>query len=171
MPFELLTVVQRNITVCSFIVAIILEAILGIASGLAQVANTPVITTTAARPGQVGKRYSSAFSTRGGQSPRSWTVAGGSLPPGLTLNTQNGKVTGTPLLSGSFPVDMRVQDALGQHATKAFTIFIEKPNLRGSYKGAASFVLADCQNALHNQVVVLSGALKISQQQCSNLNG
>ena len=170
MPFKLLTAVQCNIAVCSF-VAIILEAILGVGAASAQLVNTPVITTTAARSGQVGKRYSSAFAARGGKSPRFWTVAGGSLPPGLTLNTQNGKVTGTPLSSGSFPVDMRVQDALGQEAIKAFTIAIEKPNLRGSYKGAASFVLTDCQNPLHNQVIDLSGTLKISHQQGHNLAG
>jgi large repetitive protein len=50
--------------------------------------------------GTVGVGYSRKL-TASGPGPYSWSVAGGTLPPGLTL-TSDGTVTGTPTTAGSY---------------------------------------------------------------------
>ncbi|MBU1167045.1 putative Ig domain-containing protein, partial [Patescibacteria group bacterium] len=37
----------------------------------------------------------------GGQTPYSWSISGGSLPPGLSLST-SGFITGTPTTAGNY---------------------------------------------------------------------
>ena len=51
-------------------------------------------------------------------------VAPSTLPPGLTLNTTNGQITGTPNQSGVFATDLRATNAAGDSApyTVNFTI-------------------------------------------------
>ena len=55
--------------------------------------------------------------------PFTWTVASGSLPPGLALSS-GGAITGTPTAAGTFNFTMRVVDATGLTATQAQTITI-----------------------------------------------
>ncbi len=61
--------------------------------------------------GQLGSNITAQFSATGDQvtPPLEWTVISGSLPPGLTLNS-NGYVTGTPTVPGSYTVTIQVQD-------------------------------------------------------------
>ncbi|KVP96665.1 hypothetical protein WJ97_12340 [Burkholderia ubonensis] len=49
-----------------------------------------------------------------------WSVAGGALPAGLTLNS-NGTVTGTPTGSGTNPVQVKA-DYKGKSATQSYTL-------------------------------------------------
>jgi len=49
-----------------------------------------------------------------------WSVAGGSLPAGLTLNA-NGTVTGTPTAAGANPVQLKVEYK-GKSATQGYTM-------------------------------------------------
>ena len=46
--------------------------------------------------------YSTTFDVTGGTGPLTWSVAAGSLPPGLTLNTGTGVLSGTPLAAGGY---------------------------------------------------------------------
>jgi len=46
-----------------------------------------------------------------GVSPLRWGVTDGSLPPGLTLNTRTGTITGTPTVAGTFIFTIAVQDS------------------------------------------------------------
>jgi len=48
----------------------------------------------------------------GGQAPYTWSVAGGSLPPGLEVSAA-GIMTGLPTELGTFPVTLRVEDSTG----------------------------------------------------------
>ena len=50
-----------------------------------------------------------AVQSVGGSGALTWTVVGGSLPPGLALN--NGQITGTATASGSFNITIQVQDS------------------------------------------------------------
>ena len=52
----------------------------------------------------------------GGTNPYTWTVR--NLPPGLTFNGTNTKITGTPTTAGSYPVTITVTDRVG--ATSIF---------------------------------------------------
>jgi hypothetical protein len=59
----------------------------------------------------VGVAYAERFQGSGGIPPYSYTVVGGSLPPGLTLGT-DGLLTGRPTELGSYAFTVRVADAL-----------------------------------------------------------
>jgi hypothetical protein len=53
--------------------------------------------------GTSGVPLSVGFTASGGTAPYSWTVVAGSLPSGLNLGA-NGSLTGTPTLTGIFPI-------------------------------------------------------------------
>ena len=56
----------------------------------------PTITSTKLSTGTYGKSYSYTLKAKGTQ-PIYWTIAEGELPAGLELNTDTGKIEGTPL--------------------------------------------------------------------------
>ena len=78
-----------------------------------------VITTSALASGSTGAAYSDTVVATGGTLPYTWTISGGALPPGLTLNAATGGVSGLPVQTGTFPFTVRIIDAAG--------IAIEKP--------------------------------------------
>jgi len=61
---------------------------------------------------KVGVAYSSSFAVSGGTAPYQFSIVSGSLPPGLTLNTTTGLVSGTPTTSGTYCFTAKVK-ALG----------------------------------------------------------
>ena len=60
----------------------------------------------------VNQPFSQTFTASGGVSPYNFSVASGSLPPGLSLAT-TGVLSGTPTQSGSFTVRVQASDANG----------------------------------------------------------
>ena len=58
----------------------------------------------------VGVAYASYLAASGGTTPYSWSIASGSLPPGLTLST-NGLLQGTSWAVGTYAATVVVQDA------------------------------------------------------------
>jgi hypothetical protein len=77
------------------------------------------ITTASAPAGVVGSAYSLSLQASGGGS-QSWTVAAGTLPPGLSL-ASNGMVSGTPTAAGTWGFTARVAGN-ARAADRAFTI-------------------------------------------------
>ena len=70
--------------------------------------------------GTAGVAYSStAVTATGGHGGNVWTVAAGSLPPGLALNGTTGALTGTPTMAGSYSFTVRVTDGAGFNADSA----------------------------------------------------
>ncbi|WP_182506209.1 putative Ig domain-containing protein, partial [Brucella anthropi] len=61
---------------------------------------------------KVGKLYDVQFTGSGGQSPYTFTLDSGSLPPGLTLGA-SGRLTGRPTAVGNFVFYVRATDAEG----------------------------------------------------------
>jgi Tol biopolymer transport system component len=75
------------------------------------------VSTTAASYGVVDNPYTSALAATGGTAPFTWTVFGGVLPTGLTLNPGTGVVSGTLTAAGNFTATFIVTDSNGKTAT------------------------------------------------------
>ncbi len=88
------------------------------------------ITSSALPDGEVGADYNETLQASGGAVPYNWTLANGSLPPGLTLDA-NGTISGVPEEPGDFPVRLRVEDSSPEKksAAASFTISITGADL------------------------------------------
>jgi Putative Ig domain len=84
------------------------------------------ITTNSAPPATVGASYSLPLSAEGGKSARTWSIASGHLPPGLTLNPSTGAITGAPTASGVYEFRVRVSDG-SRLATRQLTVPVREP--------------------------------------------
>ena len=74
--------------------------------------------------GTVGTSYTSTLSVSGGSSPYTYSLVSGSLPPGLTLNTSTGVISGTPTTAGTYTFTSKVVDKYGNSDTATCTIKI-----------------------------------------------
>ena len=81
----------------------------------------------------------------GGQTPYRWTLASGTLPPGLTLSS-TGTVIGMPSQTGSFNFVAEVSDSANQHATQSYSLLVAA-NATG-FDGPAELPLVYVQSAL-----------------------
>jgi hypothetical protein len=75
-------------------------------------------------PGRVGVSYATGVFADGGIPPYRWSLVAGQLPPGLSLTTSPGRITGTPTTAGTFTFTLRVTDEGGQQAMQQFSITI-----------------------------------------------
>jgi Putative Ig domain len=76
------------------------------------VSPAPLLELTAVSPLPTGfpnYPYSTSISTTGGVRPFTFSIVSGSLPPGLSLNTANGLISGTPIAANSTPYTFTIQ--------------------------------------------------------------
>jgi hypothetical protein len=88
-------------------------------------APTVAVTTPSLPDANINQPYTSPGLTATGATVTSWTLAGGTLPTGLTLGA-NGVITGTPTQSGTFPITVQA-NASGASATKQLSLFVLAP--------------------------------------------
>lgn len=69
----------------------------------------PVITTVSLASATLGQPYSAALAATGG-TPITWSVSSGSLPPGLSLASGTGTISGTPTGSGTYAFTVRADN-------------------------------------------------------------
>jgi len=81
------------------------------------------ITTASLPNGAVGTIYNRSLALAGGTPPYTWSLAAGTLPPGLTLSPA-GVITGTPQSVGAYNITVRVTDGAGAVATRALSLAI-----------------------------------------------
>jgi hypothetical protein len=74
----------------------------------------------------VGKRYQLKLSTGGGAGALSWTIAKGSLAPGLALDPTTGVIAGKPRRRGSYRFTVTVTDSLGAKASMTFSLLVRR---------------------------------------------
>jgi large repetitive protein len=91
------------------------------------ITNVLAISTTSPLPdGAVGAAYQQQFAATGGTPAYTWSIAGGALPAGITLDPSTGLLSGTPTAGGAFNVTIGVKDA-SQTASSAFRLTITVP--------------------------------------------
>ncbi|HET9898799.1 MAG TPA: putative Ig domain-containing protein [Streptosporangiaceae bacterium] len=81
--------------------------------------------------GTEGGFYFSVLAATGGAGQYEWS-ASGNVPPGLSLDSGSGVLSGTPTGPGKFSFQVTVQDAAGHEATRTYTITIARVKLRVS---------------------------------------
>lgn len=72
--------------------------------------------------GVAGVFYQLTFSASGGSSPYKFSVVSGAVPPGLVL--EEGVLSGTPTLTGSYVFTVQVSDGNGCLGTREYTLRI-----------------------------------------------
>ena len=85
----------------------------------------PVITTSSLlASGTVGTAYNQTLLASGGTPPYIWSVVSQGLPSGLSIGSDSGAITGTPLLGGLANFTVQVADNNGYLATRLFRLTI-----------------------------------------------
>ncbi|MEK6374818.1 MAG: putative Ig domain-containing protein [Acidobacteriota bacterium] len=108
------------------------------------VCNGITVTNPATTTGTAGAAFSQNFTQSGAVGTATFTLNSGVLPTGLTL-AANGTLSGTPTVTGSFPITVRVTDSLGCTAVGAIysliincqTITVTNPATTTGTAGAA----------------------------------
>lgn len=92
---------------------------------------SPALAITASTPANapLGVSYAASFSASGGVGSYTYALDSGTLPPGLTLSSTTGQISGKPTTSGSYTgLSVRVSDAESYRATSAtFAIKVPDP--------------------------------------------
>jgi putative Ig domain-containing protein len=81
------------------------------------------VTSTTLPDAPIGMGYVGTLTAAGGKTPYSWSLAGGSLPAGLTLYA-SGKITGTPTVVGTSTFTVKVTDSSAPKNTATHTVTI-----------------------------------------------
>ena len=86
------------------------------------------IVTVSLKNGSLDTPYDELIEVTGGLAPYFWEVTSGAIPSGLSLNSADGKMSGTPTKSGTFEFRIRVVDrATPASATeKDFSIVVSQ---------------------------------------------
>jgi MYXO-CTERM domain-containing protein len=78
--------------------------------------------------GTIDLSYDFIFAAVGGSSNLSWSVGMGVLPPGISLNAAEGRLTGVPTVEGAFPIEISVTDG-ALVSTRNFNFIVAAPSI------------------------------------------
>jgi hypothetical protein len=76
--------------------------------------------------GVEGRAYSQSLSAIGGTNPYAWSLHSGTIPPGISLNSSTGGLTGVPTAAGTYTPTFKVTDNIGATATKSLPMTINE---------------------------------------------
>ncbi|WP_229797587.1 putative Ig domain-containing protein [Jeongeupia chitinilytica] len=107
-------------------------------------AATISVSPTSLSAATVAAGYNQTVSASGGTAPYSYAVTAGALPAGLSLNTANGTLSGTPTAAGAFNFTIEATDSsTGTGApyknSRAYTLNVNAPTLALSPPGGTAF--------------------------------
>jgi uncharacterized protein (TIGR03437 family) len=83
----------------------------------------PSITTILLSNATVLTASSQSLTASGGTAPYTWSLVGGSLPPGLGL-ASTGTISGTPTMAGSYAFTVKVTDSAEASMVQTFTLTV-----------------------------------------------
>lgn len=108
-------------------------------------------------PADTGTPYATQLYVAGSAGPFTFTMAaGGSLPPGLTLDPVLGTISGTPTMAGTYPFSITVTDNLNRQATGSFSIEVTAPLVITT----ADTLPRGTRTFSYSQTIVASGGAK-----------
>lgn len=104
----------------------------------------PEIETTSLPPFTASEAYETPVKATGGINPLTYSISAGNLPPGLSLSSSTGMLSGTPTTAGTYTFDVTVADNRDTPATdtQSFTVVVS-PRLIPSSEGRDFFVTFD----------------------------
>ncbi len=118
------------------------------------------ITTTTLPNGTVAIFYDVQLAATGGKTPYTWnlTSTSGPLPPGLSLSSSSGVISGTPTTTGSYPIEVQVTDSESTPATAIadFTITIDPTPL---LQVTTSSLLVGTQGIVYTTTLAATGGV------------
>jgi len=106
---------------------------------LAIVPGALTIATSLLPAATVNQPYQVTLAEDGAAIPFVWTIASGTLPPGLLLST-DGKIAGTATATGAFNFTVRVQDATPATVTRPLTLQIVPSGVRNDTVATATSI-------------------------------
>ncbi len=120
----------------SMLLLLLALALITVSCGTAQAAGTGNETqelklSGSLNPGTVQQPYNAVLTVSGGNSPYSFSVQSGSLPPGISLSPTTGTLSGTPSKAGNFSFQIIATDKpLPDQGSQMFSL-----NITGSGSG------------------------------------
>ncbi|MDX2269231.1 MAG: Ig domain-containing protein [Bryobacter sp.] len=95
-----------------------------------EITGTPLSIVTEEMPdGTVGLPYFFNLIAEGGTAPLRFSLAGGALPPGLSMLAETGAIEGTPTRAGSYVGLFEVRDRTGQTSRRSLALTIQEGEL------------------------------------------
>ncbi|MDX2110798.1 MAG: Ig domain-containing protein [Verrucomicrobiota bacterium] len=88
---------------------------------------SPVLSSATLPSGRIGAAYEYDLGATSGNAPLAYSIAGGLLPPGLSLDAASGRIQGRPTLANDFDFLVRVTDADGDTSTANLRIVVSDP--------------------------------------------
>jgi hypothetical protein len=99
-------------------------------SAVAITSSVFAITTTSVPPAVQATPYSEPLQASGGQTPYQWSIASGSLPPGLQL-ASTGTLSGSATQTGAFTFSVRGTDAASHTAQQSLSLLVSSSQACG----------------------------------------
>lgn len=99
--------------------------------------STPSIVETSLNAMNITVPFAQTLTLSSGGPTITWSVQSGSLPTGLTLNTSNGTISGTPTVSGAYSFTIRASNGT-EYDDQAFSGTVAAPGVELSAAGPFS---------------------------------
>lgn len=103
----------------------------------------PLAVNTVSLPhATVGTSYIAQLAASGGAAPYTWSLTGGSLPPGIAMNSATGALSGSASTAGSSTFIAQVTDSKSQSTQQQLTLTVESNPVNNGTCGPPAYSCA-----------------------------